>query len=121
MPSRTDQPDIAAPNRGDQAMRKVVAYELLSLDGVAEDPDAFILEFDEVMSENLGRVIATQDTVLLGRRTYNDWAEFWPTSDIEPFASFINSTEKFVVTTTPVEEKWVNAAPIEGDFTTFVT
>ena len=71
-------------------MRKVVAYELLSLDGVAEQPDEFVTEFDDVMRENLARVIAAQDTVLLGRRTYDDWAAFWPTSDIEPFASFIN-------------------------------
>ena len=41
--------------------------------------------------ENLGRVIATQDTVLLGRRTYDEWAGFWPASDIEPFASFIKA------------------------------
>jgi dihydrofolate reductase len=53
----------------EDAMRKLVAYELLSLDGVAEQPDEFITEFDEVMRENLGRVIATQDAVLLGRRT----------------------------------------------------
>ena len=57
-------------------MRKVVAYELLSLDGVAEQPDEFVTEFDDVMRENLGRVIAAQDTVLLGRRTYDDWAAF---------------------------------------------
>ena len=40
-------------------MRKVVAYELLSLNGVAEQPDTFFTNFDEVMRENLGRVIAT--------------------------------------------------------------
>lgn len=102
-------------------MRRVVAYELLSLDGVAEQPDDFILDFDGVMSENLGRVIATQDVVLLGRRTYNDWSRFWPTSDIEPFASFINSTPKFVLTSTPVEESWENARRVEGDVTEFVT
>jgi dihydrofolate reductase len=84
-------------------VRKVVAYELLSLDGVAEQPDEFVTEFDDVMRENLDRVIATQDAVLLGRRTYDDWAGFWPTSDIEPFASFINGVEKFVVTSTPPE------------------
>ena len=95
-------------------MRKVVVYELLSLDGVAEQPDDFILDFDEVMRENLRGVIAAQDTVLLGRRTYNDWAQFWPTSDIEPFASFINRTQKFVVTSTPVGDDWENAAVIEG-------
>jgi hypothetical protein len=51
--------------------RRVVVYELLSLDGVAENPDAYITEFDAVMEEYLGRVIATQDAVLLGRRTYD--------------------------------------------------
>jgi dihydrofolate reductase len=102
-------------------MRRVVAYELLSLDGVAEQPDDFILEFDEVMSDNLGRVIASQDAVLLGRQTYNDWAQFWPTSDIEPFASFINSTAKFVATSTPLAPRWENSAIVEGGLTRFVT
>ena len=37
-------------------MRNVVVYELLSLDGVAEQPEDFILDFDEVMEKNLGRV-----------------------------------------------------------------
>ena len=49
-------------------MRKVVLYELLSLDGVAERPDEFVLDFDPVMQENLGRVVSSQDAVLLGRR-----------------------------------------------------
>ena len=102
-------------------MRKVVVYEFLSLDGVAEAPDEFILDFDEVMRENLGRVIGTQDAVLLGRRTYDEWARFWPTSEIEPFASFINSTRKYVVTSTPVDQSWENAAIVEGDVTEFVT
>jgi dihydrofolate reductase len=101
-------------------MRHVVVYELLSLDGVAEQPDDFILEFDQVMRDNLGRVIATQDVVLLGRRTYDEWARFWPTSEIEPFASFINAVQKFVVTSTPVEQSWKNAATVDGDVTKFV-
>jgi dihydrofolate reductase len=102
-------------------MRKLVAYELLSLDGVAEEPGDFILDFDEVMRENLGRVIATQDAVLLGRRTYDDWAQFWPTSDIQPFSSFINPVQKFVVTSAPLEWSWENVAMVEGDLTEFVT
>ncbi|HTU07919.1 MAG TPA: dihydrofolate reductase, partial [Trebonia sp.] len=71
-------------------MRKVVAYELLSLDGVAEKPDEFITDWDAAMDANLGAVIAAQDSVILGRRSYEEWAEFWPGSDIEPFATFIN-------------------------------
>jgi dihydrofolate reductase len=101
-------------------MRNVVAYELLSLDGVAEQPEEFVTDFDDVMRENLGRVIADQDAVLLGRRTYDDWAGFWPTSDIEPFASFINGVQKFVVTSTPPEQKWPETTPIEDGLADFV-
>jgi dihydrofolate reductase len=102
-------------------VRKVVAYELLSLDGVAEHPDEFITDFDDAMEENLLRVITTQDTVLLGNRTYDDWSGFWPTSDIEPFASFINSVEKFVVTSTAPERTWSNTAVIDGELADFVS
>jgi len=102
-------------------MRKVVAYELLSLDGVADQPDEFVTDFDEVMRDNLGRVIATQDTVLLGRGTYDEWAGYWPTSDIEPFASFINGVQKFVVTSTPPGQNWANTTVVEGGLTGFVT
>ena len=38
-------------------MRKVVAYELLSLDGVAERPDGFFADWDDAMDANLGAVI----------------------------------------------------------------
>jgi dihydrofolate reductase len=102
-------------------VRKVVAYELLSLDGVAEAPDEYITEFDEAMRGNLGRVIATQDSVILGRRTYDDWARFWPPSDIEPFASFINGVEKFVVTSTPPGETWANTTVVDGGLAAFIT
>jgi dihydrofolate reductase len=106
---------------GDQLMRKVVAYELLSLDGTAEQPEEFITDFDEEMEKNLARVIAAQDTVLLGRRTYDDWAKFWPESDIEPFASFINGVQKFVVTSTPPEQDWANTTVVEGGLAGFLT
>jgi dihydrofolate reductase len=102
-------------------VRKVVAYELLSLDGVAEEPNEFITEFDDEMEANLGRVIGTQDTVLLGRRTYDEWAAFWPPSHIEPFASFINPVEKFVVTSTTPEQTWANTTVVNGALRDFVT
>ena len=102
-------------------VRKVIAYELLSLDGVAEGPDEFITDWDDAMDENLGRVIATQDAVILGRRTYDDWARFWPTSEIEPFASFINGVQKFVVTSTPPGELWATTTVVDGGLVDFVT
>lgn len=50
-------------------MRKVVAAELLSLDGVAEAPDGFITAWDDVLDANLAEVFATQGAVMLGRRS----------------------------------------------------
>ncbi len=81
-------------------MRKVVVYELMSLDGVAERPDEFF-DWDDEMDANLGAVIASQDAVILGRRSYDEWAGYWPDSDIEPFATFINSVAKYVATSRP--------------------
>ena len=71
-------------------MRKVVAFEFLSLDGVADGPDRFFTAWDDVVDEAGAALIATQDAVILGRRSYDEWAAFWPSSDIEPFATFIN-------------------------------
>jgi dihydrofolate reductase len=102
-------------------VRKVVAYELLSLDGVAEQPAQFVTDFDDVMRDNLRRVTETQDTVLIGRRTYDDWAGFWPTSDNEPFASFINGVQKFVVTSTSPRQDWTNTTVAAAGLTEFVS
>ena len=101
-------------------MRKVVVYELLSLDGVAEAPDRFITDWDEAMDANLADVIATQDAVVLGRRSYDEWAGYWPSSDIEPFASFINPVTKHVATSSPLDPAWTNATAVDGDLTDFV-
>ncbi len=100
-------------------MRKVVVYELLSLDGVAEDPDAFF-EWDDVVDAKLGETIATQDAVILGRRSYNEWAAFWPNSRIEPFAPFINGVSKHIATSTPLDRDWANATAIDGGLVEFV-
>jgi dihydrofolate reductase len=101
-------------------VRKVVVYELLSLDGIAESPDEFIVDWDEVMDANLATVISTQDDVVLGRRSYDEWASFWPPSEIEPFASFINAVPKHVATSSALAPAWSGAAAIEGDLVPFV-
>jgi len=101
-------------------VRKVVVYELLSLDGVAEDPDSFLTGWDDVMQANLAAVIASQDAVILGRRSYGEWAEFWPGSKIQPFAAFINGVAKFVATSAPLQREWANATVIDGGLAEFV-
>jgi len=65
-------------------------------------------------------VIGSQDAVLLGRRTYDDWAAFWPNSGIEPFATFINAVQKFVVTSTPPEQPWAGTTVVGSDLARFV-
>ena len=101
-------------------MRKIVVYELLSLDGVAEDPERFFPAWDDAMDANLAAVIATQDAVILGRRSYTEWAQFWPSSRIEPFASFINGVTKYVATSTPLDRDWANATALDGALVEFV-
>ena len=101
-------------------MRKIVVYELLSLDGVAEDPDRYFVDWDDAMDANLAAVIATQDAVILGRRSYTEWAQFWPSSQIQPFATFINGVTKYVATSTPLDREWDNAMVIDGGLVQFV-
>lgn len=101
-------------------MRKVVAYMLVSIDGVAQDPEEFVLDWDEQMDANLAEVIGAQDTVLLGRRMYDEWSQFWPASDIQPFADFINAVPKHVVTSAPLAHSWTNAEAVDGPVEDFV-
>src|SRR5512135_465470 len=72
------------------------------------------------MDANLAAVIATQDAVILGRRSYNEWAQFWPSSQIEPFATFINGVAKHVATSSPLDRDWANSSVIEGGLVEFV-
>ena len=101
-------------------MRRVVAFAFSSLDGVAEAPDGFVTGWDDVLDASGATLIATQDAVILGRRSYDEWVEFWPGSEIEPFATFINGVEKYVATSTPLEREWANTTVIDGDLVQFV-
>ena len=100
-------------------MRKIVVYELLSLDGVAEDPDCFMAGWDEVMDANLAAVIGAQDAVILGRSTYTEWGQFWPDSQIQPFAEFINRVTKYIATSKPLDLDWANATALDGGLVEF--
>jgi dihydrofolate reductase len=96
-------------------MRPVVLYALLSVDGVAESPDAWLFDFDEVMHANLAEVIGAQDAVLLGRRMHDEWADYWPSAEDEPFATFINSVRKYVFTASEPTQDWTAVTVCHGD------
>lgn len=87
-------------------MRKVVVYQLLSLDGVAEEPGDWMVDDTSAVVDNLTRVIEPQDAVLLGRGTYEYWSGYWPTADFQPFAGFVNGTPKHVFTSRPFAPDW---------------
>ncbi|GCE24682.1 pyrimidine reductase [Dictyobacter alpinus] len=96
-------------------MRKIVSGLFIGLDGVVEAPNKWQEHFDEEMGEALTAQLASQDTVLLGRATYEDWASYWPTSTDEPFASYINNVSKYVVSNTLKNVEWNNSTLIKGN------
>jgi len=104
-------------------VRKVVVYTLMSLDGAVDNPGEYFAlgnapgeppGFDSVMDDSEQRIIGTQDAVLLGRHMYDEWSQYWPTADDQPFADFINSVKKYVVTSTPLSNEWHNAEAVEA-------
>ncbi|HEY2916986.1 MAG TPA: dihydrofolate reductase family protein [Candidatus Limnocylindrales bacterium] len=102
-------------------MRKVVLYELMSLDGAVDEPWQYFPEFDDAMDGYMAQVIGSQDTVLLGRRMYDEWADYWQKPDRpQPFSDFINAVEKVVVTSSPLTTPWANSRAVAGPIETVV-
>jgi dihydrofolate reductase len=102
-------------------MRKVTAGLFSSIDGVVEAPDQWQPAFDEEMGAVLSQMLEEQDAVLLGRVTFTEWAGYWPTSTDEPFASWINSTPKYVASTTlDSVDHWANTTLITESVGEFV-
>lgn len=102
-------------------MRTIVSHLILTLDGVAKfdavaDTIVKLRDTEEVLSDFFSKV-ANEDAMLLGRVTYQEWADYWPTSTLEPFASHINSVPKHVVSRTLDSVPWGtrgNATLIKG-------
>jgi dihydrofolate reductase len=102
-------------------MRKVTAGLFSSIDGVVEAPNEWQPSFDEEMGAVLSRMLAEQDAVLLGRVTFTEWAGYWPDSTDEPFASWINSTPKYVASSTlDSVDQWSNTTLMKGSVAEFV-
>jgi hypothetical protein len=99
-------------------MRKIVAGLYVSLDGVTESPEKWTFPY---FNDEVGQVISSQmaetDAGLLSRRTYEEFAAYWPnqTAEDNPFADHINNMPKFVVSTTLQSVEWRNSTLITGD------
>src|SRR5918992_172246 len=106
-------------------MRKVVASEFISLDGVVESPDKWHFPyFNDQMGDAIGGAMAASDAMLMGRFLYEEWAAFWPKQDPEenPVAARMNGVRKYVVSTTLEEPlEWNNTTLINADVAEEIT
>jgi dihydrofolate reductase len=111
-------------------MRKLVVVEFLSLDGVmqapgdpSEDTEGGFRHggwqrpyFDEVLGAAAAEGMAGTDAYLFGRKTYQIMAAFWPTAPSDdPYAGHLNSTAKYVASTTLQDTGWQNSTLLKGD------
>jgi dihydrofolate reductase len=105
-------------------MGKIVVTEFISLDGVVEDPGGaedykyggWSFEFDRGDEGNKFKLDETMasDALLLGRTTYEGFADAWPKRDGE-FADKFNNMPKYVVSSTLTDPEWTNTTVIGAD------
>jgi dihydrofolate reductase len=102
-------------------MRKLKAWLYITLDGVVEAPENWVIS-DDVMFEQQTALYAASNALLLGRQTYEVFAASWPQrgSDV-PNADWMNNTQKYVVSTTLESPRWQNTTVLEGDVTEAVS
>lgn len=112
-------------------MRKLILLTFISLDGVMQAPggpdedtsDGFEFGgwthpyFDEFMGDVMGEQMAHPFDLLLGRKTYEIFASFWPNQDEKenPGAEALNKATKYVVSDAPMELAWQGSKLIDGD------
>jgi dihydrofolate reductase len=111
-------------------MSKVVVLNHLTLDGVMQAPGRSdedprggfehggwaVSRMDSVMAGVMAEGMASNGALLLGRRTYEDFAAFWPKQKDNPFTTVLDKTQKYVASATPKEPlSWSNSTLLKGD------
>jgi dihydrofolate reductase len=114
----------------EKSMRKLIVAEHISLDGVIqapggpeEDPSGgfrlggWIVPYaDDAGGQAVQDLFAQPFELLLGRRTYDIWAAYWPHVRAgHPIADMFNSVPKYVATHRPDTLGWWNSHALEGD------
>ncbi len=106
-------------------MGKLVVTEFVTLDGVAEDPGgaektaqggwAFAYERGAEGDAFKGDELRAADAQLLGRVTYQGFAQAWPNMNQDWFGRKMNEMPKHVVSSSPLDPEWTNSSRLEGD------
>ena len=94
-------------------MGTIRVHEFITLDGVIEDPKwSFSFPFDPKMGAAIGSIMGGCSAILLGRRTYEQFAPAWSrrTAEQDPGAPFMNDTAKYVVSGALENADWANSS-----------
>jgi dihydrofolate reductase len=92
-------------------MGKILVHEFITLDGVFEQPTwTFDYPFDPRMGEAIGAIMGSSEGLLLGRRTFEQFAPAWSgrSAEDDPGAPFMNESPKYVVSGTLENPEWSN-------------
>jgi dihydrofolate reductase len=111
-------------------MGRIVVTEFISLDGVIEDPGGaedykyggWSFEIGRGEEGDQFKVDETNNSaaLLLGRKTYEGFADAWPSRE-GAFADKFNSMPKYVVSSTLKDPEWTNSTVLTGDLATEVS
>lgn len=110
-------------------MRKIIVTTFVTMDGVLqapggpeEDPSngfkwgGWISNYwDELMQEAMGAILSEPYDLLLGRRTYEIFAAYWPFMKDHPIGDAYNSIHKYAVSSKEMDLSWQNSTLITGD------
>jgi dihydrofolate reductase len=117
------------------AVRELVVNTFLTLDGVMQAPGGpgedssggfehggwSVKYWDDVMGQQMGEVMGKPFDLLLGRKTYEIFAAYWPHATEEQGAGPLNSARKYVASRTLETVDWNNSTLLEGDVGEAVT
>jgi dihydrofolate reductase len=102
-------------------MRKLVESTFVTLDGVISSPHVWGPPYwNEEHDAYAGKLLFAADALLLGRETYEGFAQSWPGRTGDPYADRINSLPKYVASTTLERADAWNGTLLQGDVATAV-
>lgn len=102
--------------------RRTTAHLFCSVNGVVESPNLWQFDsFGPEEGELMGRAISGGTDVVIGRKLWQEWSQFWQGADAaDPFGQFINPVRKHVVTTTLSGDLGWNSTVIDSDPVAYV-
>jgi dihydrofolate reductase len=111
-------------NKGNIAMRRIIASTYTTLDGFIDNPHEWSLQYSDEQAQNYAFTLTLgADALLLGRVTYEGMAQAWPNMGGNPYADHVNAITKYVVASEPVDTtKWGPTVVVPGaDLVTEIT